>query len=244
MTTHYESIAKYSFIAMLAAALLGCAQPLRRVETESLGVRHVYDKNYTLNKTQSVSVGEAIVQVKDYYVERKNIPMLTPTQSFSAGVCGHPSMNYVAGTKYNIVGAMNHNGDPYYVVQATDWSVLVDKNGYIKFAARDIGNGKYDVGLCSVDVSPVSARFEQLAEERASVEKGYENYELLYNGIDKNSMTFTYREFSPEGLARVAFYQNLTYDSKAKTIKFRKFKIDIVEANSEGISYTVVGDSK
>ena len=46
------------------------------------------------------------------------------------------------------------------------------------------------------------------------------NYELLYTGVSATGLNLTYREFSPEGLARVAFFQNLTYEAAAKSIAF------------------------
>jgi hypothetical protein len=72
--------------------------------------------------------------------------------------------------------------------------------------------------------------------------KGYENYELLYTGVSATGINLTYREFSPDGLARVAFFQNLTYEATAKSIAFKKFKIAVEAATSESITFTVLAD--
>jgi hypothetical protein len=72
--------------------------------------------------------------------------------------------------------------------------------------------------------------------------KGYENYELLYTGVSATGINLTYREFSPDGLARVAFFQNLTYEATAKSIAFKKFRIAVEAATSESITFTVLAD--
>jgi hypothetical protein len=72
--------------------------------------------------------------------------------------------------------------------------------------------------------------------------KGYENFELLYTGINSNALNLTYREFSPDGFARVAFFQNVTYDAGTKSITFKKFKIAVDHASSDSITFTVISD--
>ena len=91
-------------------------------------------------------------------------------------------------------------------------------------------------------VTPESARVTRSEEEKIAIDKGYENYEIIYNGTDGKSIFFTYREYSPEGMARTAFYQNLTYEVNASLIKFKKIKIMVDTANSEEITYSVVED--
>lgn len=43
-------------------------------------------------------------------------------------------------------------------------------------------------------------------------------------------------------MARTAFYQNLTYDAKSQYIRFKQFKIQIHNATSEEIRFTVIED--
>ncbi|NDD22858.1 MAG: hypothetical protein EB098_01910 [Betaproteobacteria bacterium] len=74
--------------------------------------------------------------------------------------------------------------------------------------------------------------------------KGYENFELLYTGLSSGAINITYREFSPDGLARVAFFQNLTYPVSSKTISFKKFKIEVESVSSENIKFKVLEDGK
>lgn len=233
-----------SFLASFV--LIGCAHQLKSVTYESQGVAHKYEKNYALNKLQKAYVGEPIIRVKDYYVEKVNIPQVEPSEDFSVET-GLLKMKFSRGKKYSVSGTTAYNSTSYQVIlsdnHTLDWStpaVLIDKEGTILYAAQ---TGKSGVIVQpTFNLLPTTARMISAFDEKVSMSKGYENYELLFNGIDKNSMTFTYREFSPEGIARAAFYQNLTYDASAKVIRFKKFKIDVFVANSEGITYTVLED--
>ena len=236
------SVALFFLLFITSASLVGCASTIRRVEPSSAGERHLYEKNYTLHNKQRVSVGEPLIIMRDYYVEKRRLPVLEASQDFSTKICGHSDGQYSKGQRYNIIGSIDYNQQPYYLIQATDWAMLVDTEGYIKYGGRQVGYSEFGVGLCAVGFEPPSAKLNLVFDEIVSHREGYLNYEFLYNGIDKNSMIFTYREFSPEGIARVAFYQTLTYDSQAKTIRFKKFKLEIIEASSEGVTYSVVED--
>ena len=62
---------------------------------------------------------------------------------------------------------------------------------------------------------------------------GFINYELLYTGSNASGINLTYREFSPEGLARVAFFQNLTYPADARSITFKQLRIRVERASAD-----------
>jgi len=63
--------------------------------------------------------------------------------------------------------------------------------------------------------------------------KGMANYELLYGGKNDVSINATYREFTPDNLAREAFYQNIVYQPDAKQIRFNNILIEVHEATNE-----------
>ena len=94
----------------------------------------------------------------------------------------------------------------------------------------------------ALTISDPSVRLIREKVETIKIAKGYENYELLYTGVSATGLNLTYREFSPDGLARVAFFQNLTCESGAKNIAFKKFRISVVKATSEAMTFTVLSD--
>ena len=91
---------------------------------------------------------------------------------------------------------------------------------------------------------PPAPIFDRLTDTKVDTNAGYENFELLYNGTDGKSVFVTYREYTSDNLARPAYFQNLTYDSNAGTIRFKKFRIRVVKATSEALSYVVLEDGR
>jgi len=97
----------------------------------------------------------------------------------------------------------------------------------------------------SFAVEPADLRFTivQSKEEEIDIDAGYFNYELIYGGTDGESITITYREFTPNDLAKPAFNENLVYDRKQKTIRFRDTVINVHSATNEKIEFTVISDN-
>jgi hypothetical protein len=76
--------------------------------------------------------------------------------------------------------------------------------------------------------------------------EGY-RYQLIYDGIDNNTLKITYREFI-NNLARPAFYQTVSYKIKknhyTQIIRFKSVKIIIYNANNQYIEYKIVSPFK
>ena len=70
----------------------------------------------------------------------------------------------------------------------------------------------------------------------------YVNFELIYTGTDNTSLFMTYREYTPDNLARPAFFQNLVYPANSDTIRFRDIKIKVHDKANSQIVYTVTED--
>lgn len=76
-----------------------------------------------------------------------------------------------------------------------------------------------------------------------SVEETAFTYSLTYTGISAGTIGLVYREYSENGtgsFARPAFSQEYKYDlTKDSTIAFKRFRINILYANSMGIQFVV-----
>lgn len=226
------------FLGIAVSALPGCGRMAVSPAAPQSSIRHETSRNYQLGLRKTVSVGDSIIRVRDYYVTRSAAQQMTPTQTFTFA----PELNlsFVLGQAYQVAGSTERAGRIWTVVlhpRETNYAILVGENGEIHneaFWSRTGFKGP-------LTIKPASARMMRvLGAETIEPSKPYTNYEIIYNGTDKNSILFTYREFSPEGLARAAFFQNLTYDARASTIRFKKFRIEVHSATSEGISYTVL----
>jgi hypothetical protein len=71
---------------------------------------------------------------------------------------------------------------------------------------------------------------------------GNNNYELIYGGINNVSISITYREFTRDNLARPSFFQNLIYETSAKEIRFKNFKVVVIDSTNEKITYKIIED--
>ena len=174
---------------------------------------------------------------------------MTPTEDFSLdGTLVH--QKFSMGQKLEVKGKVVIDSVEYslakYVGSDFEYqALLISDDGTIH---TKVGSFSPQVGglipvIYTYTITPPTAKMVRVEQEKVVTEKGYQNYELLYNGSDKNSMYFTYREFSPDGLARTAFYQNLTYEANAKTIRFKGFKIDVIKSNNEEIKFVITEDA-
>lgn len=191
-----------------------------------------------------------MVKVQDYWTETVEYPVMVPDRNVTlAG--GTVNLTLNAGQKYPVRGLYAADGREYRAVATSDnpsahMAVLVNADGSLHDRII-VTNPQLSGYVQVVYTMTISDRSVRMRPERAEVvksTKGYENYELLYTGMSSNAMNLTYREFSPEGLARVAFFQNLTYEAGAKTIAFKKFRISVERADSESATFTVLSDGQ
>jgi hypothetical protein len=111
----------------------------------------------------------------------------------------------------------------------------LDGNGDSRFDTLWVAPGAigftYDLG------PPIPYRHAQIT----SGASGYK-YELLYQGLDGNTLRIGYREYT-DNLARPAFAQDLTYPMAPETttqIRFKSVRIDVLSADASEITYRVL----
>ncbi len=89
---------------------------------------------------------------------------------------------------------------------------------------------------------PATARFIGTTVTKTDTTKGWKNFELVYSGVTKDSITLLYREYTPEDMARAAYSQNLVYPKESTAIRYRDIAITVIEASSERFRYVVKAD--
>jgi hypothetical protein len=237
-------------IILSIIAFCGCSQQyavaVRPLSTLRLGDERVFDKNYQVGQKQAAVVGQPIVKVKDYVIERYRTNKMRATDNFV--ITGGPTGFTITtkgdkGLEYSIRGETTLDGKNFMVVNVPlagvpDFGALVDNEGYI-YHRSIIRN---EVLIFNFTVQPDRVRFLPVSEEKINRKAGYLNYELLYGGTDGKSIIINYREYTSADVARPAFYQNLVYESKAEYIRFKNIRIRVHEATSEKIVYTIERD--
>ncbi len=232
------------FIGLLITTIFsGCAQHIRPVTRAHLGTERVLYKNYELGQKLAAYVGQPIVKVKDYKVERYKAKHMRVSDDFIISG-GYETITGDKNKDYEVIGETTINDKTFTVVNIPDsqfgvhFGVLIKADGTVYNKVLKNNN----IMEYSFSASPPGLRFISLKDEEINVDAGYLNYELIYGGTDEKSIIITYREYTSNDLARPAFYKDLVYEPGQSQIRYRDTVIKIYEANNEKIVYTVMGD--
>jgi len=229
--------------------LLSCYARLTPVNNNKfLESEHKIEKNYSINISINSFVGESMIKVKDFYVDKYESSYLTPNKNFTAKI-GLTSCEGFQGAKYQISGQTKMENEVYNVIflpqKITTFSapgymgLLINKDGFLH---TKILNENSAIQVGSIKYEPQDLKFYHVYEEYFNESSGYVNYELVYSGIDGSSIKILYREYTPNDLAKPAFFQNMTYDISSEYIRFQKIKMKINKINNEEINFTVIED--
>jgi hypothetical protein len=206
-----------------------------------------YLKNYVVGQKKTVNIGEPMVKFQDYLVETVESSVASPERTLNLKG-GTVDITLYAGQRYPVRGRMVVDGSEYTVVATTNTpnyaAVLVRQDGTLldREAIHNSQVGGLVLVVYRLTISDPSVRLIRDSQQNVKSTNGYENFELIYTGTNANSLNIAYREFSPDGLARAAFFQNLTYEAGSRFITFKNFRIAIENASSETITFTVVSD--
>ncbi len=221
----------------------GCAQQIRPSLRSHLGTERVFTKNYEIGQKLAAYVGQPIVKVKDYKVNRFNAKYMRASDDFviSGGIV---TITGDKNTDYVVRGETTIDGKTYTVVNlpggqiGAGFGVLIQPDGGVY--SRLLNNNI--VMVYTFSASPPDLKFAASKDEEIDVDAGFLNYELVYGGTDGKSITITYREYTSNDLARPAFFQNLVYEAGKQQIRFKDTVIQIQEATNEKIVFTVLSD--
>lgn len=237
-----------SLLLISTLGLLACTTALHQEGPRSAGEVRQLKRNYEIGVARTANVGEAMVKFQDFWSETIEEPVVIPRENIRL-VGGPVDLTLAANTRYPVRGKIVKDGIDYTVVSASDphrRGILLGPDGVVHdrivVAGPDLGSAV--VVIYTMAITPPGAKLLREKSTTVKATKGYENFELLYTGANANGLNLTYREFSPDGLARVAFFQNLTYPIDAKSITFKKYRIAVASATAENITFTVLADGE
>ncbi len=162
-----------------------------------------------------------------------------------AGILSEPGLDQV----YYVIGKNVEGGILY---------VAVDEGGYLKSGQNvawraDDGDPYEQSGLpldyIRMDIALESAKqMVEFQHERGIVEgASHLNFDLLYAGRAQGTRTkavrLLYKEYSPYITGREIHSEELVYRLYDDTIKFKKFRIRVHDADNQTISYRVESDA-
>ena len=231
-------------LVLLTSGLAACTS-MKTVELPPATTVHVLQKNFAIGELKSVSVGEAMVSLKDYY-KKTRLNTWSVGQPVKLRV-GLGSMVVIPGeyavtgrvkvdeTTYDVVDAKVH---PYELTtmspssSAVPMTFLIDESGRIARAGGGLGITSEVSGLEPADFCATRGEKTDIDARRS-----YTNFELLYSGVSGSAVRLTYREYSPDDLTRPASSQDLTYNLSDKSIRFKDVLIDVESADNQAIRF-------
>lgn len=204
--------------------------------------RNEVDKSYKTGAAQTVYVGEALIKKRSFLtkVESKLTAETANDTVLAAENFGQVTLPkerqfdvkydvFIDGRKFTAMEVPGKTG----VI-----GVLFDSAGII--SDKVMIDGK--LLPQNFKVQPINSYVRMRRPEKILDRKTLENFEIIYGGVNNNQINMVYREYSPDDVARTAFFQELTYPTDSKTLRYKSIKLKVHNISSEGISFEVISD--
>ncbi len=199
------------------------------------------EKNYAVNKIHNVYVGEAIIR-KKVFLDKIQSELIGRPMMDIALRSGQLVIDLLSSKEYPVTSRVSLAGRPHNVlevlqqIEGTIFGIMVDQDGQV---LPQVLNG--DVLMKRhFAVMPLTGQVQIEHKKTLMSSQMMDNFEIVFGGINDNQMSFTYREFTAEDIAKTAFFQQLTYPVKSKVIRFKTHKIKVHDVTSESITYEVL----
>jgi hypothetical protein len=228
-----QSMARSLFLIFLLS-LLSTSHAAQNSE-----YRQVVEKNYKIGEKTFAYVGDPVVKVKDYWVRQSHFSSLKSPVSFEVsrsifGVLARVS----ADTDIPVISTKPDGSKRVQLPTMPGVQLIVDADG--RFTGKAVSTGGMPMGF-KYKITP-EVTLTPSVGTITEPNKGYTNFEILYGGVTKDEIKLSYREYTPDNVARPAFSQELAYSPGSATIRFRKIVLAIESVDNEKIVYSVISD--
>lgn len=245
------------FYALLTV-MAGCGD-IRVVRDETVlpneTLSRQYIKSYKIGEKKTISIGNPIVRWQEAtikttltpkkYIAKSNFELKGKYDKERKLFRTNIHIKEPKDTEYYHIGATSYNGTTYHVIaknmKDNEHYLLINERGELN--KNVLIDEHLDRKLISEDInsSPDDIVFIEGSNENTSQTVGLSR-EIIFGGVNNITLNATYREYTPDDMARQAFYQNLVYQTSAESIRFRDFKIKVHEVTNEQITFTVLED--
>lgn len=235
---------KFSSAVIGLVLLAGCAAQVVPPKLQRSPPELVTETNYAIGAVREAYVGETIVKIRNYRVERVGTGYMIPDQTFDIAVPGLADLHVEKGERYRWRGSVTDDGTLYDIVDVPAGSgkmgiLLTKETGEVTGRLIQSPAPVFLVGEHLP--TPLGTRFTHQVEAR-KVGIDEVHYELIYSGMSGRTINLSYREFTTDGMARPAFTQELHYNADEPTLRFRNLQVGIRGATNEKLTYVVLAD--
>lgn len=215
-------------VVAISLTLSGCASVAPPPDPV---VSHIDNRNYVPGESKTTNVGEAMVQVEDYFARTSGYGGWVSTLGLAASN-GFSTYTFSPGVIYATAYRRDIGGQTYDVLTGFMDPVLVDQTGRV----AKVGAA---MGPLTADLRDTGRRLQRYESRVVDTAFPFKKFELVYSGRTGDSIRIAYREYSAADLARTAFFQELTYSVSEPVIRFRDIEIVVSEASNSSIKFTV-----
>jgi len=241
---------KATALSLLLVGVSGaaCATTARRLETPEPKPEVVDNRSYNLGEAATCFVGEPLITRQVLLKTTRQVGVSPDRRFVIKGGLGPASVNFSGGPEdvfayYGRVGKQRA-----YQIPNHHHGYLFGVNDDGRFTGT-VGGWTYGhspiVGMNQYSISPPVTRFTQVESYSVSPlpDGRYIHNELLYSGRTASEMRLLYREYTPSGMARPAFTQDLVFPVDAQKIRVKNYEIVILEARADGLKFKVISDA-
>lgn len=252
-------IMKKLIVIMALLVLAGCSDISVKRENTFYSNEinsHNYIKSYVLGEKKTTFIGDPIIKWQEISIKNTEITKMFAAKSdfelkglYKGKGWSRLNVQLKANKadEFYYFGKTNYKGIEYSVIginkDADDnlSNFLITNNGILnKYTVVD--NELNDSLTAEKPYSsPDEIVFLEAPIKSKFLAAGMSR-EVIFGGVNNVTLNATYREYTPDDMARQAFSQNLVYQTTAETIRFRGFKIKVHEVTNEKITYTVLED--
>lgn len=236
---------KVSLLLPLIFLFSGCTYVAQPVAPSRSEIKQIRQKNYLLGDKKIAYVGESIVIVKEYRVLESESSLKADNSFTITGGLYSATVN-VFGTKgqeFPIVGSIKVNNQHCntIAIPGSRFVFAIKPDGTFSGVVAGFDWAMSPVqGVNVYKINPPNTRFCPTKVQHIMKDAPFTNMELIYSGLSDNALQLLYREYSPDDFIRPAYTQELSYPPDAKIIRFKAFRIEIIEASAEKLVYSVM----
>lgn len=233
----YKKFLSISSLVIISLASQGCSS-VRTVThpSSSSSVTEKVVQNYAIGESQEANIGDSIIEKGRILYKEGSLDEFKAVKN--VGDC------YRKGNLYDVI-YKDRKDDSYYVRYCAqrEMGVRVDKDGVLlnPYAYYRNTGLWVDHLMIKVDARAGEKLFEPYKDKWSAREGSYK-MEIVYSGMSGDNIKATYREYKDD-LARPAFFQDLVYNlNKSRVIRYKNFKVKILDATNQHIEYVVMED--
>ena len=206
-----------------------------------LGSETMHESNFKANKLLTAYKGYTVVDTKsyhkNYYVQES---LIAPGNAMlSSGV----SPSFIeGGKKYEVFGRTSIDGKTYYLISSDSPTTvfLVDENYTLQKHIGTVRNDRLVLLSDTFTITPEDFQFEPVTKSRMLQSDMVDGFEIKFNGVKNNIMTFTLMQYDSGG--STGEFHTYNFENKPGIIEIAGVEIKIFGADDSRVEYMILAE--